>query len=167
MRYLLFLGLLAVAFLAFGCGSNPAGSITGPGSTGQANLPAGQQQEFDWLDEYIGPPKPIELESGAPLAPPAPDVLASPGFYGAVSNLSAAGFTLTSPDGRTYNVTVTPETNVLYQGSMTSLADSPLENGMNVSINGAVSGLPEKAPIRALLIVVNSGLTNQGLIVVD
>ncbi|MCI0406308.1 MAG: hypothetical protein L0Z48_00590 [candidate division Zixibacteria bacterium] len=164
MRNLLFLGLLAVALLAFGCGSNQSGNITGPANTTQAEKPASQQRDFDWQDEYIGPPKPIELESAAP---PAPDVLASPGFYGTVSNLSAAGFTLTSPDGRTYEVTVTPETNVLYQGTMTNLGDSPLENGLNVSINGIVAGLPGQSRVRALLIVINASFTNQGLIAVD
>ncbi|HXF49293.1 MAG TPA: hypothetical protein VNL73_07710 [Verrucomicrobiae bacterium] len=167
MRSLLFLGLLAVALFVFGCGSNQAGNVTGPAAINQTAQPVTQQQEFDWQDEFIGPPKYIELERPpAPTAPPG-TVNATPGFYGMVSNLSAAGFTLTSPDGRTLNVTTTPETNVLYQGSMTDLASSPLENGMNVSVSGTVSGLPGQARVRALLVVINNSFTNQGLIAVD
>ncbi len=140
MRKLLFVGLLAVAFMAFGCGSNPAGSITGP------------TQEVTALN-LASPPTTL----------PAPEPLASPGFYGTVSNLSAAGFTLTSPDGRTLDVTASPGTMVLFQGDVTDLASSPLADGMNVAVNGTVSGLPEHAMVRALLVVINSSVSNRDI----
>ena len=63
MRNLLILVSAILMLAAFGCGSNPAGSITGPSKTTEANLPATQQQEFDWQDEIIGPPKFIENDS--------------------------------------------------------------------------------------------------------
>ena len=160
MRNLLILGGAVLMLAAFGCSSNPAGSITGPSQTFQLNLPAGEGSSFDPNDEFIGPPKYIELESSAPAGAPT----VAPGFYGTVSNLSAGGFTLTSPDGRTLKVTFTPETKVVYQGTMTSPADSPLEDGMNVSVRGTVAGLPQHATVRGMLVVINSSLTNQTLV---
>lgn len=143
MRKLFLLGVAALALAVFGCSSNSGSDITGPvGATASGSTPA-------------------------PQLPPVPEPIAAPGFYGTVSNLGASGFTLTSPDGRTLNVTTTPETNVLYQGTMTNLADSPLADGMNVSVNGAVSGQPQQARIRAGLVVINSSLTNRGLIVAE
>ena len=143
MSKLFLLGVAALALAVFGCSSNSGSDITGPvGTTASGSSPA-------------------------PQLPPVPEPIAAPGFYGTVSNLGASGFTLTSPDDRALDVTTTPGTKVLYQGTMTSLADSPLENDMNVSVSGTVSGLPGEARLRALLVVINNSLTNQGLIVVD
>lgn len=145
MRYVILLGAAALLLMAVvGCSSSPAGSITGPAKEASAlNL------------------------APAPSTPPAPPPVASPGFYGKVSNFSAAGFTLTSPSGSTLDVTFTPETEVLYQGTFTDVADSPLADGMNVTVTGSVSGLPEHATARASFVVINSSLTNRGLIVAD
>ena len=167
MRSLLFLGLLAVAFWAFGCGSNPAGNVTGPAAINQTAQPVAQQQEFDLSDEIIGPPKYTELQTAAP--PGATPEVVYPGFYGMVSNLNlgAGTFTLTSPSGNTLDVTATPGAQILYQGTFYDLTSSPLENGVNVSVTPYVSNLPEYAHVRATLIVINSSPTNQGLIAVE
>lgn len=147
MRYAILLGAAALMLALFGCSSNPAGSITGPADP----APAG-----------------MSLNSApVPGAPPSSTPSAAPGFYGKVSNLSASGFTLTSPSGSTLNVTFTPETEVLYQGSFSNVADSPLANGMFVTVTGSVSGLPQHATARASFVVINSSLTNRGLVVAD
>lgn len=145
----------------FGCSSGSPGKITRPASASQLNLPPGLSGGFNWQDEYIGPPKYIQLEG------PSSGQVASavPGIYGTVSNLSANGFTLTSPSGSTLNVTFTTGTQVLYQGNLTDVAASPLVNGMNVTVTGLVSGLPGHATERAFMVVINSGQTNRNLVV--
>lgn len=69
MSKLFILGAAALLLAVFGCSSNPAGDITGPSKTTEANLPATQEQEFDWQDEYIGPPIYIEIDLPKPLVP--------------------------------------------------------------------------------------------------
>ena len=163
MRNLFLFGLLAVAFIAFGCGSNPAGNIAGPSKTTQSNLPATQQEEFNWLDEYIGPPQYTELE-----LPVSAGALA---FYGTVSNLSGGSFTLTAPDGRSVSITTDENTQVLALGSFAAVDASALANDQLVSVWGHIEGRPSGPPgegtaIDAVLIVINARTVN-GLIVAD
>lgn len=148
MRNLLFLGFLAVAFLAFGCSSNPAGDIVGPTSTGTLSLPV--------------------QPSGSNLIP---DGLVPPGaqaFFGEISNLSAGGFTLTRLDGQSFEVITNAETKVLSEGELSSDL-SNLQDGMFVTAFGQVRGMPGSAPITAAVVVVSSAETEAkgGFWVVD
>ncbi len=143
MRNLLLIGLLAVAIVAVGCKSK-----TSP-------------------DRLFGPLDPSSPMSGniTPPTPPAPPVV-TPAMYGAVSNLNltAGTFTIITPGGDTASVTFTATTIVRYQGLTSDVAKSNLKDGENVTVTGAVTGLPQQARVRAQMIIINSGTVNQNAI---
>ncbi|MCI0329613.1 MAG: hypothetical protein L0196_01475 [candidate division Zixibacteria bacterium] len=139
MRNLLFVGLLSAAFAAFGCSSNPAGNISGPASSETSSEAAA-------TGLYLPSPVPDGVPAGAQA------------FFGQISDLSASGFTLTSQSGESFDILVTPETQVLLLGTF-STDLSELEDGLWVTAYAQVRGMPGAAPLTAAVIVVPAANT--------
>lgn len=136
MRVFLSFALLVIVVAAVGCSSDHSTSgLTGPAS----------------------------LTSGAVSATP-PTVAPSPALFGKVSNLSASGFTLTTTNGNTYDITTSATTVVRFTGSTSDVASSVLADGEMVTVVGTPTGLPSQAKERATLVVINNGYANQQVI---
>ncbi len=139
MRNLIVLALVAIALVVVGCKSNsPSGQIMGPETSGTG------------LSGVVNPP---------------PTPIATPAFYGAVSNLNlqAGTFTVVTLAGDTESVVTTPSTIVRYQGLSANVSTSAIKDGDEVTVTGTISGLPGHAKVGARLIVINSSPVNQPL----
>ena len=139
MRTLTPILLLALVFATVGCSSNHASlSPTGPlGAT--ASLAA------------TPTPADATITSGI-------------GLFGEVSDLSGGDFTLTSPDGRTWDISTTPSTIVRYESGTSDVGSSALADGEMVTVVNAPTGLPSQVQERAILIVINNSYANQQVI---
>jgi len=137
MRNLMLL-MLAVVIYAAGCKSdNPTGSLS-------------------YWDQQSA--KTIGLTTPTPPTPAGNRAL-----YGTISNLNlvAGTFTLTTTDGKTYDLSFSSETMVLYKGGTTDLGSSALADGLTVTVTGYVTGLPVQAKVRATLIIIDNSKPNQ------
>jgi len=120
-----------------GCSANPSASIspTGPLSP-SANLLA---------------------TPGTPNSP----VVPGSAVFGSVSDLSGGNFTLTTLDGKTYDIVTTGATVVRYEGGTSDVGTSALADGEMVAVVAAPMDLPGQVMERALLIVINNSYANQ------
>ncbi|MCM2271751.1 MAG: hypothetical protein NDJ18_04250 [candidate division Zixibacteria bacterium] len=139
MRTLLLLSMLVVVVAAIGC--NSGNSIVGP------------QPHHSGLTSV--------------LTPTPPDIAGTIAVYGSISNLTAAGLTITTADGRSYDITFSAGTMVRYKDGVVDVGTSELSDGMMVTVVGVPVGLPSQAKVRASLIIINSGVVNQEIMSVS
>lgn len=139
MRANLLLILLAVVVAAIGC--NSGNSIVGP--------------------------QPYHSGLTSVLTPTPPDIAGTAAIYGSISNLTAAGLTLTTADGKTYDITFSAGTMVRNRDGLVDVGTSELSDGMMVTVVGVPVGLSSQAKVRASLIIINSGVVNQEIMSVS
>ena len=167
MRGFILGAVLLAAFLIFGCGSsskNPlSSSSSDPAFTGAASG-LGHPPDSTRADSTRGNHDGDSTEADSTDGNHDEDSTETDslrGFFGKVSDLNSGAFTLTSPSGRTMDVTTDAETRVIYKDSTTSLADSPLKNGDMVSAQGFPTGTKEHPSILARWIVINNRPQNR------